>query len=108
MAEYLLIESRDPFNSGDCGQFLELAEGLSRAGHAVTLFLVENGVLPARGGARAGRLPVLAANGVAVYADAFALQERGISPNRLIAGVKPAPLDLVVEQLAQGAKALWH
>ena len=108
MAGYLLIESRDPYDSGDVGNFLALAEGLSKAGHKVTLFLVQNGVLPARHGARAAALAALADNGVEVLADAFSLSERGISANRLVAGIKAAPLDTVVDRLADGCKALWH
>jgi intracellular sulfur oxidation DsrE/DsrF family protein len=108
MAEYLLIESRDPFVSADTADFAALAEELAKAGHTVTLFLVQNGVLPARHSAKSGPLAALAANGVEVLADEFSLKERGISANRLIAGVRAAPLDLVVDQLADGRKALWH
>ena len=111
MAGYLLIESRDPFDSSDVANFLALAEGLSKAGNTVTLFLVQNGVLPARHGARSATLAALAAlagNGVEVLADAFSLQERGISANRLLPGIKAAPLDIVVDRLADGCKALWH
>ena len=39
MANYLLIESRDPFESNDIGQLYELAAGLARDGNSVTLFL---------------------------------------------------------------------
>ena len=108
MTDYLLIESRDPFDSSDVGNFLALAEGLSKAGNNVTLFLVQNGVLPARHGARSAPLAVLATNGVEVLADAFSLQERGISANRLLPGIKAAPLDTIVDRLADGCKALWH
>jgi sulfur relay (sulfurtransferase) complex TusBCD TusD component (DsrE family) len=108
MKRYLLIESRDPFESADTGNFLNLAEGLAKDGNNVTLFLVQNGVLPARAGARSGSLAALAANGVEVLADDFSLAERGISANRLIAGVKSAPIDRVVDDLAGGSKAIWH
>jgi sulfur relay (sulfurtransferase) complex TusBCD TusD component (DsrE family) len=108
MSEYLLIESRDPFDSADVADFCELAESLSKAGHAVTVFLVQNGVLPARYGAKSGPLSLLAMNGVKVLADEFSLRERGISPNRLIPGVHAAPLDTVVDHLAGGCTALWH
>ena len=37
-AEYLLIESRDPFESNDVGYYYELACGLVEAGNQVTLF----------------------------------------------------------------------
>jgi predicted peroxiredoxin len=108
MTDYLMIESRDHFDSSDVASFLALAEGLSKAGNKVTLFLIQNGVLPARHGARSAPLAALAANGVEVLADAFSLQERGISANRLLPGLKAAPLDTVVDRLADGCRALWH
>jgi len=43
-----------------------------------------------------------------VLADSFSLQERGISPNRLLAGITVAPLSTVIDHLAAGRKALWH
>src|SRR5262249_41393548 len=48
MAEFLLIESRDPFESNEVGYYCELARGLAHDGHAVTMFLVQNAVLAAR------------------------------------------------------------
>ena len=44
---------------------------------------------------------------VTVLADEFSLRERGIAGG-LTEGVASAPLDTVVDQLADGAKALWH
>ena len=108
MADYILIESRDPFDHAGTGRFLALAEGLAKEGGEVALFLVQNAVLAARHGARAGTLAALAANGVKVLADSLSLQERGISPNRLIAGVTVAPLSTVIDQMAAGRRALWH
>lgn len=108
MSKYLLIESRDPFDSRDAVRYAELAAGLAREGHAVTLFLVQNGVLTARGGARTESLAAALKSGVEVLADEFSLRERGIAAGRLAAGIKPAALDVVIDQLAEGRKALWH
>lgn len=108
MTAYLIVESRDPFDSADVGSFLELVGGLAEAGHSVTLFLVQNGVLAARHGVRAPALSALAAGGVELLADEFSLRERGISANRLLAGVTAAPLDIVIDRLADGCKAIWH
>ncbi len=108
MGQYLLIESRDPFDSNDVGNFYDLASGLAKAGNQVTLFLVQNGVLPARQCAGSAALSGVAGAGVDVLADDFSLQERGISADRLASGVKAAPLDIVVDQLADGRKAIWH
>jgi hypothetical protein len=108
MANYLLIESRDPFDSNDTRFFCDLAKQLAQQGEVVTVFLVQNGVLPARAGARADGLSELAKAGIAILADEFSLRERGIPSDRLMTGVKPAPLDFVIDQLADGCKAIWH
>lgn len=108
MAKYLLIESRDPFEASDAGNSYELAAGLAKEGHTVTVFLVQNGVLPARPSARSKAVSALSSAGVQVLADEFSLRERGISANRLAAGVKAAPLDVVIDQLAEGRKTLWR
>ena len=108
MASYLLIESRDPFETKDVSYFYDLAQGLVREKHAVTLFLVQNGVLPARKGSKAANLTALAQAGVKVLADQFSLKERGIPSGRLVSGVEAAPLDVVVDQLEEGVKTMWH
>lgn len=108
MAKYLLIESRDPFETADVDYYYDLAKGLAGDGHQVTLFLVQNGVLPARPSTKSARLTEVARAGVEVLADEFALRERGIAADRLAAGVAAAPLDVVVDQLAEGRKAMWH
>ena len=106
MAQYLLIESRDPFESNDVGYYYDLAKGLVEAGNEVTLFLAQNGVLSARPSAKSAALGALARSGVTVLADDFSLQERGIA--KLVEGVAAAPIDVVVDHLAAGHKTLWH
>ncbi len=106
MAQYLLIESRDPFESNDVGYYYELAKGLVEGGNQVTLFLAQNGVLAARPSARSAAFSALARSGVTVLADDFSLRERGIV--KLAEGVAAAPIDLVVDHLAAGHKTLWH
>lgn len=108
MAKYLLIESRDPFDSNDVANFYGLASSLAKEGNAVTLFLVQNGVLAARTSDKGGALRAVADAGVEVLADEFSLRERGIAATRMVAGVKASPIDVVIEQLADGRKALWH
>ncbi|MBM3522643.1 MAG: sulfur reduction protein DsrE [Alphaproteobacteria bacterium] len=108
MLRYLLIESRDSFENRDTLNVIRMADALARAGSEVTLFLVENGVLSARRGADDMALAALAASGVAVLADEFSLSERGMSANRLTAGVRAAPIDVLVDHLAAGTRTLWH
>jgi intracellular sulfur oxidation DsrE/DsrF family protein len=108
MASYLLIESRDPFTSGETEFYRDLSRRLVAGGDQVTVFLVENGVLPARSGASGSGLSELVQAGVEVLADDFSLRERGIALDRLQPGVKPAAIELVIDRLAAGCKAVWH
>lgn len=107
MANYLLIESRDPFESTAALANYDLAAALAKQGD-VSLFLVQNGVLPARRCRESQRLTALAQAGVRVLADEFSLRERGIGSDQLAEGVRPAALDIVIDQLAEGRKVLWH
>ena len=108
MAKYLLIESRDPFDCNDVTHNYDLAKSLKADGNEVTLFLVQNGVLPARRSTQSAPLIDLAKAGVEVLADEFSLKERGIQTDRVVDGVKSAPLETVIDQLADGRKAIWH
>jgi predicted peroxiredoxin len=108
MAKYLLIESRDPFDNKVVARQYELAINLVKEGNEVTLFLVQNGVLPARPGTHSALLTGTARAGVEVLADDFSLRERGIADKRLAEGVKAAPLTTVIDQLAEGRKTIWH
>ncbi len=108
MANYLLIASRDPFEVNDVAYFYDLASGLKERGNEVTLFLIQNGVLPARKNPGDGTLAKLATDGVRVLADNLSLQERGIASSALVDGVVPSELDVVIDQMADGVKTLWH
>ena len=106
MTEYLLIESRDPFESNEVMYYYELSKGLVEAGNQVTLLLVQNGVLAARPSAHSAALSALGKSGVKILADEFSLKERGIS--KLAEGVAATPIDVVVDHLEAGHKTLWH
>ncbi len=107
MAKYLLIESRDTFESKDVARYYGLAKGLKQEGNDVTLFLVQNGVLSAREASQSNGLADVASAGVKVLADDFSLRERGIGTGRLVSGVTPAPLDTVIDAMVDGSKMLW-
>src|SRR5712692_7955579 len=106
MAKYLLIESRDPFDWTTVEQQYELAAGLAKEGNAVTFFLIQNGVLPARKGPKSDSLTRMVKAGVEVLAYDFSLRERGIPSDRLVPGIKPAAIDIVIDQLAEGRKTI--
>ena len=106
MDHYLLIESRDPFESNEVAYYYELSKGLVEAGNQVTLLLVQNGVLAARPSTHSAALSALGKSGVMILADEFSLKERGIS--KLAEGVAATPIDVVVDHLEAGHKTLWH
>ena len=108
MSEYLFIESRHASESANVQANLELAASLAKQGQKVTVFLVQNGVLTARKGAKNNQLSTAASAGVTLLADDFSLRERGIATDGLLDNVTPAPLDTVVDCLAAGAKTIWH
>lgn len=108
MARYLLIESRDPCETNDVTFCRELATRLVRQGEEVTLFLVQNGVLPARAGTKCERWSALAEAGVKVLADRSSLTERGIPLASLANGIEAASLEVVIDAMADGSKTLWH
>jgi sulfur relay (sulfurtransferase) DsrF/TusC family protein len=107
MSKYLFIESRDPFESAAVRDHVELAVGLSRAGHRVAFYLVQNGVLPCRAGANGEELNEALTAGIELLADDFSLRERGIGDADLARGVRPAAIDAVVDRLAGGWKVLF-
>jgi len=108
-SDYVLIESRDPFDSADSRFVPETATALRVRGRAVTVYLVQNGVLASRAGARGSELPRLAQAGVTVLADDFSLRERGIEAGEMVSGVREASIDALVDLIMRpGTKTMWH
>jgi hypothetical protein len=86
----------------------ELAANLQRGGASASVMLAENGVFAARAGAAASPLATLVAAGCQVFADRYALRERGIRDVDLAKGVKAAELDAVVDALEAGVSVMWR
>src|ERR1041385_5721724 len=107
MANYVFIETRDPFESRDTEFLEETAVAVRERGHNVTVFLVQNGVLAAR--KTAGRLRRLAEAGVTLLADDLSLRERGINSDDLAPSVNESGIDVLMDAIAQeNTKAIWH
>jgi predicted peroxiredoxin len=105
MAGYVLIAARDPWEGAE--HVFELAASLAVARDAVSVYLAENGVLAARAGGGERWLRPLLAAGVNIYADPFALAERGIARDRIVDGVVTASIEALVDLLAEGRPTLW-
>jgi sulfur transfer complex TusBCD TusB component (DsrH family) len=107
--QYVLIESRDPFESADSRFVPDTASALRARGRPVTVYLVQNGVLASRAGARGSELPRLIRAGVTVLADDFSLRERGIEAGEMASGVREASIDGLVDLIMRPAtKVVWH
>ncbi len=109
MANYLLIESRDPYEYADVGYFCNMAKDLAANGNQVTLFLIQNGVMMARKTAVGAAQGLLDVGKVSVLADDFCLRERGIDKTTLLPGITVSSVDSLVDLLVKdGVKAVWH
>lgn len=110
MSKYLLVESRDPFETPDSRQLLELADSLGREGNEVTVYLIQNAVLATRSAAKVEGLDkLLVTDGVQILADDYSLQERGIDGTDLAAGVGISNMDQLVDLIVEGGpKVVWH
>ena len=110
MARYLLIESRDPFESRDVPYYYGLARDLAAQGQEVTLFLVQNGVLASRKAIADNPLGDVLGGKVTVLADGYSLRERGITDGERLANVQPSDIDALVDLAMDDAdtKVMWH
>jgi len=109
MANYIFIETRDPFDSRDTRFVEETAAALKNRRNNVTVFLTQNGVFACRRKADDPYLSGLIKAGVKLLADDFSLSERGIRSEELHEGVRPASIEALVEELVQpDTKAIWH
>jgi sulfur relay (sulfurtransferase) complex TusBCD TusD component (DsrE family) len=108
VSNYVLIDSRGPFENADLEHVPRLAEQLASAGHSVIVFLLQNGVLGARPGSRvASYLAHLGKHRVQVLADDDALKERAVA--KLTDGVRRSNLDELVGLLMERpTRVLWH
>lgn len=109
MTNYVLIESRDPFESRDTRFVEETATALKQRGHEVTIFLIQNAVLASRQKACDGSIARMVEAGVSLLADDFSLRERGIQCAELRPGIKRSDIEQLVDALVQeNTKAIWH
>lgn len=108
MRNHLLIESQGEYEAKSAQAFLAMAAALKRQGGGVEIMLVQNGVMPARAGASGEALTDALKAGVGVWADEFSLRERALPAASLMAGVSAAPLQKVIERMAQGWNVIWH
>ena len=106
MGKYLFVESRDPFEFTDVAQTWDLAVDLAKKGNDVAMFLVQNGVLATRKGARVSMKSDV--SGVRVFADDLSLEERAIGLESVRDGVKVAGIDMLTDLIMEDdRKSIW-
>lgn len=108
MSNYLFIQSQDPFTEVRTRHQFDLAMQLHAAGHPVQLLLLQNGVTPARQGARCEPFDNLLQAGVPVAADDFSLRQRQMSQDDLKPAVAVQPITVVIDALLDGHKVIWN
>ena len=108
MAHYLIIESRDPFESAVARETPELVSGLVKQGNQVTLFFIQNGVLPLRKETEFSSVfKTLNQKQVKLLADGFSLHERAITEPLDEVGVIDAS-QLIYLLFDPQTKVIWH
>ena len=110
MTKYLLIESRDPFESRESENFLEMVGRFAENGDQVVLFLIQNGVFALRKGSMfTGKMKELLKSKVQILADSFSLEERSIQERERLEQVTLSNVDEILELLFEpGTKTIWH
>ncbi len=109
MAQYLLIESKNPLDGGEYA--FELATQLRQLQHSVTIYLIQDAVFAARKGFEAGEKLVSEAKAqtATLLADEVSLRQRGVIKERLSGAVRVSNMGELVDLLMDKSdKAIWH
>ena len=109
MAQYLLIESKNPLEGGD--HSFELGKQLRALKHNVTIYLLQDAVFAARKRFEAGEklVAVAKAQDMTLLADEVSLRQRGISNERRSDAVRVGKMEELVDLLMEKSdKAIWH
>lgn len=80
---------------------------LARTGDAVTVFLLDDGVLTARRGPGSEPIVRALAAGAKVLVDRQSLRSRSIDVSALVVGALPISLRRLVDRIAAGETARW-
>lgn len=108
MANFFIVQSRDPFTDTRAVSDYELIHHLVVAGNQVSVLLVQNGVMPARRGSMARKFDMLRAAKVNMLVDRLSIRQREIEVGELKDGVLLADIEDVIKAMLAGEKVIWH
>ncbi|GHJ28018.1 hypothetical protein [Streptomyces hygroscopicus] len=108
MTDHLLIETGGPQTGPACERFLGDAARLARDGHAVVLFLVENGVTAAVPGSAPG-IETFLSDGGELWVDTFSAAQRALPAADLTPRARLVEMaDVAAKLLEPRVRAVWH
>ncbi len=109
MEQYLLIESRDHFESNEVNYFYNLSMDLKKQKNDVKLFFLQNAVFSLRKNIpNSENISNIISLDIPILADEFSLKERGIFQENLRHGIIISTLDIIIEYMLNHVKVIWH
>lgn len=109
MEQYLLIESRDHFESNEVNYFYNLAMDLKKQKNEVKLFFLQNAVFSLRKNLQnAEQISNIILLDIPIFLDEFSMKERGLSREKLRHSVIISSLDIIIESMLKQEKVIWH
>jgi sulfur relay (sulfurtransferase) complex TusBCD TusD component (DsrE family) len=109
MEQYLLIESRDQFESNEVQYFYDLAIDLKIQKNDVKLFFLQNAAFSLRKNIpNSEQISNIIALDIPIFVDEFSAKERGIFQENLRPGIMISSLEIIIEHMLNHVKVIWH
>ena len=108
MPSYFFVQSQDPYTDRVTDDQFSLMTQLASEGKDVSIFLTQNGVIPAAFQAKCTAFDKLLNHKIKIYADRFSLEQRQISATELKGNIESAEIHVVVQAMLAGDKVIWN
>ncbi|WGL60012.1 DsrE family protein [Pigmentibacter sp. JX0631] len=109
MNSYLLIETRDHFESLRVNHSYQLAVDLKEKKNEVKLFILQNAVFSFRNNINIyDPIENIIKKDIPIFIDEFSIKERGIDRNNLRKEIVISSMDVILDHLVNKTKVIWH
>lgn len=109
MEQYLLIESRDHFESSEANYFYRLAIDLKNQKNDVKLFFLQNAVFSLRKNTiYSEKISQIVSLDIPIYVDDFSMRERGMFQENLSHIMIISSLEFILDEMLNNTKVIWH